>query len=73
MRSVLTLILFASTSVAAQEITLRQIATGLESPVALAHANDARLFIAVIELVGTLGGRPIRPRGICPPTRSLMS
>lgn len=40
-------ILFLSTAAAAQEVSLRQIATGLAMPVALTHANDSRLFVTL--------------------------
>ena len=45
MRIVLPLLLFLSTTLSAQEITVRQIASGLEMPVAITHAGDSRLFI----------------------------
>jgi len=44
--SALGAILFQLSPAHAQEITLRPIAAGLDRPVAVTHANDARLFIA---------------------------
>ena len=40
-------ILLATSGVLAQEISLRQIAGGLDMPVAMTHANDSRLFITL--------------------------
>ena len=40
-------LLLSTTTAAAQEIALRQIASGLDMPVALTHANDSRLFVTL--------------------------
>lgn len=47
MRSLAAAVLFLSTTATAQEISLRQIAAGLDMPVALTHANDSRLFVTL--------------------------
>ncbi len=49
-------ILFLTTTATAQEITFRQIVTGLDMPVALTHAGDARIFVTLQRGQVVIGG-----------------
>jgi glucose/arabinose dehydrogenase len=46
------LLLLVATTAAAQDVVLKQIASGLDQPVALTHAGDTRLFIT--QQIGTV-------------------